>query len=392
MNANLIKKYSVVIIGAGPAGSSAAKILSKAGISVAIIDKNIFPRDKLCGGLLTKRSKLVFESIFDNDDWSKIVDYSSSGCSFYSGYSKINEVNNYSKIYFTNRYNFDNILLNSAVRSGTQTYLGSQLVKIDNSSKSIMLKDNRIIEYEFLIGADGVNSFVSKYLFGKSYNKEKIAFGLEVDIDRKEMKDSNIVLPEIFFGLVNWGYVWVFPKKDKLTIGAGGLLTKNINLNKVLLVNFIKKRFGIVLTDEKIRGHHLPFGNFRSTPGIHNILLCGDASGLVEPITGEGIAFAMDSGKMCGMSIIKAIEANTNNALCFYIKNYKKITKIFFWSKILRNFIFHPLFSKMFIKLLSKSNSMPKKYLDLLEDKIKYEELIKYFIKKIIIKPIFKSR
>jgi len=390
MNGNQGNEYTVVIIGAGPAGTAAAKTLSQAGISVAIIDKSIFPRKKLCGGLLTGRSKFIFESIFDSDCWSKAVNYTATGCKFYSNFSQINEVNNYSKLYFTDRYYFDNILLESAVKSGARTYLGSQVIKIDNMTKTILLKDSKTIKYTFLIGADGVNSVVSKHLFGTSYNTTKIALGLEIDIKRDEVKDENIIVPEIFFGLVNWGYAWVFPKKDTLTIGIGGLIIKNNNLNKVFLSNFIKKRFNIEISNEKIKGHHIPFGDFRSNPGKKNILLCGDASGLVEPITGEGIAFAMESGKMCGISIIEAIKVNTDDALSFYKTKYKNITEILLYSKVLRYFIFSPLLSNIFLKKLSKpSSSLPNKFLDLMEGKISYKDLIQSSFKKKILKLIF---
>ena len=372
-----IKKFSVVIVGAGPAGSSAAKILSKAGISVAIIDKKEFPREKLCGGLLTGRSKLIFDSIFSEENWEKIVNYTSNGCDFYHGFEKINDVENYSTIYFTNRYDFDNNLLNSAISSGTKSYLKRNVVNIDTINMQVVLQNNERLKYNFLIGADGVHSIVAKNIFGKFNNQKNVALGLEVDIEISKLKNFKITKPEIFFGLVEWGYAWVFPKKGKLTVGLAGLLSKNKNLNKIALKNFIKKRFDTLIDEKNIKGHFIPFGNFKKIPGKENILLCGDSAGLVEPITGEGIAFAMESGKMCAESIIEAIDLKSTNALKIYLKKYKKLTNIFLWSKILRNIIFNPRLEGLFLKILKKSNSLPKHYLDLLEGKITYFQLIK---------------
>lgn len=381
-----MNKYSVIIVGAGPAGSSAAKFLAREGLSVAIIDKNKFPRDKLCGGLLTERSRKVFESIFDKHDWDKVVDYVSHGCEFYDGFLKINRVDDYTNLYFTNRYHFDNFLLQSAIDSGVKAFLGSPVVSIDEVNKEVTLKNHDKLHYDFLIGADGVNSIVSKFLFGESFNKEKTAFGLEVDIDRKNIENCSIDKPEIFFGVVQWGYGWVFPKSDKLTVGIGGLYGKNKDLNESLLRAFIKERFGNVPFG-KVKGHYIPFGDFKVTPGRNSILLCGDAAGLVEPITGEGIAFAMESGKMCAISVAQSIKLRTNNAVDNYTKIYKSITTILLWSRVMRNLVFNPLFSKIFIGLLSKSDTMPRKYLDLMEGKIEYSELTKYFVRKVVSKP-----
>ena len=211
----------VIIVGGGPAGSSAAYTLAKHSLDVCVIDKSSFPRDKLCGGLLTLRSKKVFSEIFDAL-WSEVVDFTSHGVRFFHQDKQLNSVENYSELYFTKRMVFDDYLLTLAKNSGAQSIFGNGITSIDIKKKSCVLKSGDIVTYDYLIGADGVNSRVSKEIFGKSFNKKTIAFTLEIEVDRTLVK-KQISDPEIYFGVVRWGYGWVFPKKKTLTIGVGGM-------------------------------------------------------------------------------------------------------------------------------------------------------------------------
>ncbi len=75
--------FDVIVLGAGPAGSSAAYILANAGLNVALVDKSCVPREKLCGGLLSGRSKKIFDEIF-KCNWDEIIEYTSYGACFYN--------------------------------------------------------------------------------------------------------------------------------------------------------------------------------------------------------------------------------------------------------------------------------------------------------------------
>jgi geranylgeranyl reductase family protein len=271
-------------------------------MSVAIIDRSVFPRNKLCGGLLTVRSKNIFESIFETN-WDKVIEVISKGACFYFNDEFSNSTDNYRPFYFTSRDVFDTFLLELAEKKGAKVYQGSQVVSINKFENIVTTKKGKSYKADFIIGADGVHSRVAKSILRKSFDKRQLAFGIETSVPRN-IFGRDIIRPEIYFGVTNWGYGWIFPKKEKLTIGVAGLWSANKNLKKSML-KFLKQILEKT-PDVKIKGHYLPFGRYLSTPGKENILLIGDAAGLVDPITGEGIAFAMQSGKFAAESILEA--------------------------------------------------------------------------------------
>jgi menaquinone-9 beta-reductase len=375
------KRYDVTVIGAGPAGASAAHILSSYGMKVCILDKHTFPRNKLCGGLLTIKTQRIFNDIF-NMSWDSVIEYVSDGVRFYHSNKLLNEVISYKKLFFTNRLLFDNLIVERAIEAGTETYFGISIVDFDESNKIVTLKDGRKIVSDFIIGADGVNSIVSKHLFKKSVDLNRIGLGLEIELERNKICADRIY-PEIYFGVLKWGYGWVFPKKDTLTVGIGGLLKYNPQMTQTFF-RFLDTLFKGDFDKSAVKGHYIPFGCFKNIPGKNNILLCGDAAGLVDPITGEGIAYALQSGKYAGQAIIEATtQNNSNNALEIYLKNYRIITKEFGQANFLRFLLFPKISESLFVKAFPMTGTIPRKYIDLISGDITYCEYIRFLITKL---------
>jgi geranylgeranyl reductase family protein len=373
------EKYDVVIIGGGPAGSSAARMLSRKELKVCVIDKSTFPRDKLCGGLLTLRSKRIFENVFQTT-WDPIIEVISRGVQFFHNSRFLTSVSNYKDLHFVSRSKFDDYLLHLAKQSGAMTRLGSGAKSVDVKNNEVELFDGTVLTADFIIGADGVNSTVAKSLYGKAFTKKTIAFGLEMEVPIGN-KYSTINDPEIYLGVAKWGYAWVFPKRLTLTVGIAGLWRKNPNL-KADLCRFLSFRFRKP-PNSKIKGHYIPFGDYRSNPGINNILLCGDAAGLVEPITGEGIAFAIQSGCLAAQSIIEAASISEPiRAYDFYKTRYRAITRIFDHANALRYLIFPKASEYLFVNVLPKSKSIPRKHLDLMSNEIDYRDYELFLLRK----------
>jgi menaquinone-9 beta-reductase len=376
--------FQVVIVGGGPAGSSAAFTLAAQGISVCLVDQDAFPRPKLCGGLLTLRCKKVFDQVFQQS-WAPVIQRVSGGARFFYRDKLLAAVQDYTQLFFTSRTVFDAFLIELARRRGAILWLETKPAFLDSARSLIQLTDGRELSYQFLIGADGVNSFVARSLFGRSFRKRSIGFGLEVEIPMPA-NEPPVMDPEIYFGTINWGYAWVFPKRQTLTVGVGGRWRNNPEL-KADFQRFCERRFrGIPLP--RVTGHHLPFGDFLSKPGRDNILLCGDAAGLVEPITGEGIAYAMLSGYYAAQAIIRSVARGLPSAVMdFYLQNYERIVRDFKRARRLRQLIFPAWSQPLVARFLPHSSSLPRRHLDLLAGDISYAAYSRFIWGKVLRAP-----
>lgn len=385
------KHYSTIVVGGGPAGSSAAYTLARQGIDVCLIDKAVFPRQKLCGGLLTPRSRKIFAQVFDAP-WEKAFEFEADGARLFFKEELVGSIENHTPLFFTCRIDFDDYLINLASSKGVVLHLGDPLASIDLKNKTCHLRSGAEMTYDYLVGADGVNSLVAKTIFGSSFDKRKIALALEIEVD-KEKIGRPITAPEIYFGIANWGYGWIFPKKNTVTVGVGGAHIKNPDM-KDDLIAFTK---GMLAHDptEKIKGHHVPYGDYRKTPGLDNVLLAGDAAGFVDPITGEGIAYAMQSGHFAGLSIVESINGKSEtSALQSYKHRCAEISGALNYANVLKYLIYPKPGEYLFIRKLLQTRRGPLfKYMDLMAGELGYDEYLKYLaariFKKIVKRALF---
>lgn len=368
--------YEVVVVGGGPAGSAAAYTLANANRKVCLIDKAEFPREKLCGGLITLRSKSTFEKIFGRS-WKAELFNSSQEISFYANGDFLAPQNGHTRLYFTMRLPFDHYLLGLAHEAGATLKLGETINKIELSRNLITLQSGQELSFDFLIGADGVNSLVAKTLFGKSFDPDTIGFGLEAEVPREKFPQQSETV-QIEFGAARWGYGWVFPKQKSFTIGIGGIHRLNPDLRNRF--DQYLQRKGVNPNELKVKGQYIPFGDFRKVPGGGNVLLCGDAAGTVDPITGEGIAYAMQTGAAAGSAIVKAASDNIGgNAFAIYRDDYKHVASSLRQANFWRSLIFPKLLQKPFAWAFSDAETLRKGYLDILAGERDYDALYGLF-------------
>jgi flavin-dependent dehydrogenase len=189
-------------------------------------------------------------------------------------------------------------------------------------------------------------------------------------------------MPEIYFGVTNWGYGWVCPKTATLTVGCGGVWQHNPDM-KSRFMAFLRDTVG-TLPEIPIRGHYLPFRRYRRSPGKNAILLVGDAAGLVEPITGEGIAFAMQSGKFAAEAILEAAKQQIPSlAYPVYRRKYRTIRKIFDQASLMSYLLFPQKMGALFANVLQKSHLPLVKEMDLLADEIGYKDFLQFILTKL---------
>ena len=331
-------KYDVTVVGAGPAGSTTAKFLSEKGFKTLLIDKERFPRDKPCGGGLPLRVLQRFPYVVNE----RIIEaYSSGGTLFSPSLRHRIEIERETPILSTIlRKKFDFELVNYAKDAGVVFEQGTLVssIKISNDITRIVLHDSTTVESEIVVGADGVNSSIAKKTGLRKMGTEKgFCILQEFDVDEKTMDEyftpSRHCYIHSRFKTVA-GYGWVFPKKRQLNIGFGVIqVSKTMEKKKNLLecyhdyIVLLKEKDLIpqALKDVPIRGGALPTRPLEKTYG-KRLLLVGDAAGFINPLSGEGIYYAMTSGQIAAEVIGEALEKNqmTEEFLARYQNRWKK--------------------------------------------------------------------
>ncbi len=381
--------YTCLVVGAGPSGTAAAYTFAKNGIDVCIVDKAIFPREKLCGGGLTGRTKNSFLDIFDSN-WEDMFEYSANSALFYYKGQRINMIEDYGELYFCNRIKFDNRLLDLAISRGVDVVFGERVEVIDTESKVCKLASGRQIRYRYLIGADGVNSVVARQVVSRKFNRNRYAYALQVEIKKEDYGKTELTRPELYFGDINKGYGWVFPKRNSYTVGMCSQYSKTVDIRKKLMEFFAARNCAPY--KGRLTGHYIPFGNYAERVVENDVILVGDAAGLVDPVTGEGVAYAIESGYYAAEAVIAAISGkNCNIDTEYKSKYYTAISQEFARANLLQQAIYSRYTQAIVMHALSRSKTMPYHYMDLLSGDSNYKDFISIIQNKAK-KLIFKGR
>ncbi|WP_372886842.1 geranylgeranyl reductase family protein, partial [Shimia sp.] len=359
-------------------GSAAACWAARHGARVALVDKARFPRDKLCGGLFTERSRSYYREIFGREfDLADVV--TREEIEFWHDGACLARLTGIPPLHLTMRRDLDNRLYRHALEAGAADFTGRPVASLDDTG--VTFRDGETLSAQVLIGADGVNSIAARHVFGAPFDKRRIGFGLEIEAPAGIQPTAQSPL-RIDFAAAKWGYGWHFPKTASTTIGIGGLLDPNPDM-KGQFTGYLN-RLGLPAEDYRFKGHYLPFGDFRKSPGRGNLLLAGDAAGLVDPITGEGIAFAMKSGQLAAQAALEALAAGAPaGALDRYQKALKDLHRSLRIARNLRRIIFAPRWEKAFTGTFRRSGTVRMQYMRLLAGEVEYPELALSVLKRL---------
>lgn len=327
--------YDVVIIGAGPAGSACALALKDAGLKVAMLDKQSFPRDKVCGDAIPGRAIKTLRSIDPafEDDFKKFADKCETKKTtlYYKGRELTFQW--VRPAYTCTRMAFDNYLV-ALVKQHTATDIFTNTLPdaliINKDSITIPLKNSdRLLQTKMLIGADGAQSVVAKQLVNKTLDREHHVGSVRayytgiagLNSDTTEIYFDKRFLPS---------YLWVFPLPgDMANVGFGMLSSeiakRKINIKKAFY-DFIgqspelKRKFKDAIQCGGLEGFGLPLGSKIGAISGANFMLTGDAASLIDPISGDGIGNAMLSGKLAAEQIIRCYKQD--NFTPGFMKDY----------------------------------------------------------------------
>ncbi len=312
-----MKYFETIIIGGGPAGSSTGISLLKKGDECCIIDKQSFPRDKTCGGLLSQKTMDLLSELDLSIDLESFYINKTNRIRIANKNKTISTFDCKHDFYITSRKLFDNLLIEEYKKLGGILFENEKAIDIDFREK-IVITDKQKIKYKYLVCADGCKSISNKLIKPK-----KFGVTIEADIPSNLIRFDNQIVC-LNFGQKDDGYGWVFPKNDYATVGFGCPYQEGKNympdFKKFLTYCGVDKDAPI-----KLKGAPLPYGYNGGDPVLAeaNILLVGDAAGMVDALTGEGIYFALKSGMLAANAI-----AGKDNVLDIYKKSCKHIFEI----------------------------------------------------------------
>ena len=301
-----MKNCDVLIVGGGPAGSSCAWALRGSGLDVLIIDKQTFPRDKVCGGWITPQ--IISELQLDPAEYARGRAFQPI-CGFRTSRMGDPEVEtNYGRpvSYGIRRFEFDDYLLK---RCGAPVLEGVAFETMERQNGSLLV--NGEIKARLVVGAGGHFCPVARQLGAKMGNEEiVVAQETEFSMDARQQAACSIQpeIPELYFCADMRGYGWCFRKANVLNVGLGRLDRRSLSGHVAEFLAFLM-RTGKVAFDlpASILGHaYLIYSKTTRKLVDDGMMLIGDAAGLAYSQSGEGIRPAIESGLLAARVISDA--------------------------------------------------------------------------------------
>jgi geranylgeranyl reductase family protein len=284
-----MERYDALIVGAGPAGSTAAYRLSREGASVLLVDRARFPRDKPCGGGLTMRA--VRQLPFPVDP---VVEERATRFTFGLDFGRhFERTTKEPLVLLTQRRRLDHFLVEQAIAAGVNFRDGHKVDLQKTAAKVV-------------ICADGANGHTARELGIPDDRDYGVALeaNLSHSVVGADRFRGRLVLE---LGVLPGGYGWVFPKGDHVNVGVGGWAKEAPTL-RAHLSRFCREYELDESKLEDVRGYRLPLLRPTTTLARGRVALVGDAAGLVDPLSGDGIYEAFLSGKLVSAAIMDVLE------------------------------------------------------------------------------------
>jgi len=282
-----VEEYDVAVVGAGPAGSSAARAAAAAGARVVVLDRAAFPRYKTCGGGLIGPSLAALPGAPPTRASITQVSLSLAG-----GRRRTRRADE-PCLQMVTRAELDEWLLAQAAAAGAEVRVPCRVLSVRDG---VVQTDAGPLRAEVVIAADGTSSRLAREV---GVRLSRVDLGLELELDAGSSAAEWSDRVHLDWGPIPGSYGWVFPKGDTLTVGViaargAGDRTRDYLRSLVAWLGLERHR---VVHDS---GHLTRCRSLDSPLGRGRVLLAGDAAGLLEPWTREGISFATRSGALAG--------------------------------------------------------------------------------------------
>ncbi len=395
------RHFDVIIAGAGPAGCACAFSLAGLGLKIAVIDKSIFPRDKICGDALSadvinqlNRMSPALLTSFDGFEHKM----PSNGVRFVAPNYKQLDIDFKNPAYtgaagfVARRVDFVIFFFNQiSSMDGVSVFQDQDIKNITYSNDSVCVETAKErFSADMAVGADGANSAVARLLTDNKFERKHFCAGLRQYYENVTGFHEGNHIELHFYKELLPGYFWIFPlTQNRANVGLGILseevAKKKMNLKDKLrdIINNhpnVSRRFKDARPLDQISGFGLPIGSKKRVLSGNRFVLAGDAAGLIDPFTGEGIGNAIRSGRIAAEHIKKSFgshrfdaEQNRQYDKAIYESMWKEL-KI---SRSMQNMLKYPGIFNFVVNRASDNESVKLLLTSMLDNIDIKKELIK---------------
>ena len=340
--------YDIAIIGAGPAGATCTLALRGAGLRVALLDKVVFPRDKVCGDAIPARAVRVLREVSPTSAQALAawpMKTTIRACKVVAPDGRPFTYSFETSGYCARRMDFDAFLLGEALVDPGMDFLPDTTVEaiVRDGDRWQIKTAKQMLSARFIIGCDGANGVTARQLAGFEMDPQHHCAAVRAYFaDVADLKPDTMEIHLLQDRLP--GYFWIFPVSATECNVGFGMLSNDIALRKIALrpalteiiaqTHGLRERFARARMLGKVQGFGLPLGSRWVQMSGDAFVLCGDAASLIDPATGEGIGNAMWSAQIAAKWVIEAFKRQDFSAN--FLEGYSKTlhSKL---SKELRN-------------------------------------------------------
>lgn len=331
----------VVVVGAGPAGCAAALALAQGGAAVQLIDRATLPRYKTCGGGVLQRAYRLLPAsasqAVERQCYEVQLGFSSTATNAAMQFTTKRPE---PMVAMTMRAELDYCLTQEAQRAGVEVLQNCTVQALQRELGYVSLQTSSgAIEARFVIAADGANSFIAKAAGWSPLGHLIPALEAEVQVSDADFARLGAVA-RFDFGNINAGYAWAFPKRTHLSLGVLSMQRGKVQLQRALddYLRFLGVKQ--VISIEK-HGYVIPVVPRKGALMRGRVMLTGDAAGLVDPITAEGITHAILSGQLAAQALLECAFEAAPAAASYQAKLQQHILGELAAARLLAHVLYH---------------------------------------------------
>jgi len=364
----LKKEYDVIVVGAGPAGATLAYGLARKGIEVLLLEKEELPRCKCCAGGVTSKATGLLD--FDISEVTEDIVHEIS-FTFNLGSPYLGQ-HSQPLMHTVMRDAFDHFLVRKAQHLGAMLMDGQKVTQVQMSGDGVEVSTaDKVFRSRVAVGADGASSMVASELGMKRNTEYLMALQSEIAVPGKELAKWKS-RAQVDLGCVPGGYAWVFPKRSRLSVGVGCQSSKARDLHAHHR-KFLNSLNVGSYTIASSCSHLIPTCTNGRLIWQDKALLVGDAAGLADPLTGEGIYNAILSAQLAASVIEDSLVTGKVE-----LRDYQQIVE----KKIISELKIARRLSKFFVRfphlafgMLSQNEEVWKAMRDLMLGEIDYADI-----------------